>query len=349
MSEFSSFIPYPWHQPHWQSFLQQYEQQRLPHAMLLSGQKGVGKWHYAHTMADFLLCAAPRSGLACGECRSCKLNHSSTHPDKSVIIPEEPGKQIKIDQVRQLSARIASTAQQGGRKVIILGPVEKLNTNAANALLKNLEEPSKDTFFILYSHVASGVIATIRSRCQLFAIPAPDKSSSIQWLQELGFSENIEPALDMSANSPLLAKSLLDNDELIEHLQQFLVALLEVGEVDSKQFVPNLALVKTWLEIDLIKLLEWWVQLIYLSIQGLYRSDDKASSESNLLGPMLRIKTVVSSCNQQWLFRFVDKLLLSKQQLLRGANPNKQLLLEELLLDWYAIIKTARTSAHRVA
>jgi len=341
MPEYSSSIPYPWQQPYWQSFLQQYEQQRLPHAMLLSGQKGVGKWHFAHTIADFLLCAAPRSGLACGECRSCKLNHSSTHPDKSVIIPEESGKQIKIDQIRQLSARIASTSQQGGRKVIILGPVEKLNTNAANALLKNLEEPSKDTFFILYSHVASGVIATIRSRCQLFAMPAPDKPESIQWLQDLGFSENIETALDMSANSPLLAKSLLDNDELIEHLQQFLLALLEVGEQGSKQLVPNLVLVKAWLDIDLISLLEWWVQLICLSIKGLHRPDGNINIESTLFGSMRTIKTVVSSCNQQWLFRFVDKLLLSKQQLLRGANPNKQLLLEELLLDWYAIIKTA--------
>lgn len=349
MSDYSASIPYPWQQPYWQSFLQQYEQQRLPHAVLLSGQKGVGKWHYAHTMADFLLCAAPRSGLACGECRSCKLNSSNTHPDKSIIVPEESGKQIKIDQIRQLSARISSTAQQGGRKVIILGPVEQLNTNAANALLKNLEEPAKDTFFILYSHVASGVIATIRSRCQLFAMPAPDKSTSIQWLQELGFSENIETALDMSANSPLLAKSLLDDDELIEYLQQFLQALLTVGESDSKHAVPDLALAKPWLDIDPINLLEWWVQLIYIAIQGLYRLDNNANTESELLRSMSAIKSLVSSCNQQWLFRFVDKLLLSKQQLLRGANPNKQLLLEELLLDWCAIMKTKTLSAHRVA
>jgi len=353
MADYSSSIPYPWQQPFWQSFLQQFEQKRLPHAVLLSGQKGVGKWRYAQTMADFLLCLSPQSGLACGECRSCSLNESNTHPDKSVVIPEESGKQIKVDQIRQLSSRIASTAQQGGRKVIILGPVEQLNINAANALLKNLEEPSDDTFFLLFTHVSSGVMATIRSRCQLFAMPAPDIPTCEYWLQGLGFSENIDVALDIAAGSPLLAKSLLDNEDLIEQLQGFLTSLLELTKVESNQ-APDLSIAKTWLDIAPITLLEWWTQLICSSIQALHRDsppNDMAHDDTKnaLADTLLRVKMYILACNQQWLFRFIDKLLLSKKQLLQGANPNKQLLLEELLLDWCAIMKTAHAKASRVA
>lgn len=349
MTDYSSSIPYPWQQPYWQSFLQQFEQKRLPHAVLLSGQKGVGKWHYAQAMADFLLCSSPQSGLPCGDCRSCSLNHSNTHPDKSIIIPEENGKQIKVDQIRQLSSRIAATAQQGGRKVIILGPVEQLNINAANALLKNLEEPTDDTFFILFTHVASGVMATIKSRCQLFAMPAPEASVSQYWLQELGFTENVSAALDLAAGSPLMAKSLLDDDELVEQLQAFLESLLMSNSSNSKLSVPDLSIAKVWLEIEPVILLEWWIQLIYSSIQTLHREYTPDDSDHTLSQSMDKAKKCVSSCNQQWLFKFVDKLLLSKKQLLQGANPNKQLLFEELLLDWCAIIKTSQVKTTQVA
>lgn len=223
--------PYPWQQSLWQHFIGQYEQSRLPHALLLTGQKGIGKWNYANVIADFLLCASPKSNLACGQCRSCQLNLVGTHPDKNIITPEDGAKLIKVDQIRHLSNRISNTAQQGGRKLIILGPVEQLNSNAANALLKNLEEPSEDTFFILYSHVFSGVIATIRSRCQLLSLPTPDRLIVIKWLEDLGFGREIKAAsgaantpgsnntlsavLELAGQAPLVAKSLLDRKSVV--------------------------------------------------------------------------------------------------------------------------------------
>ncbi len=331
-------IPYPWQQPYWQSFLNQYEQNRLPHAVLLSGQKGVGKWHYAQAMANFLLCAAPRSGLACGECRGCKLNQAETHPDKSMVVPEETGKQIKIDQVRRLSERIGSTAQQGGRKIIILGPVEHLNTNAANALLKSLEEPTQDTFFILFTHIASGVIATIRSRCQLFAMAAPSEQVSMSWLKDLGFTENLEIALLMSAGAPIAARELLENEEKIDALDSFISGL---SESQNQQLLPDLSVIKVWLDLDLSMLLEWWIQLLYRGLGQNYRLSPPSDDLGQLAISLTGIQVLLKNANQHWSFRFVDKLLLAKKQLIHGANPNKQLLLEELLLDWYAIIKTA--------
>lgn len=356
-------IPYPWQQPLWQYFIGQYEQSRLPHALLLTGQKGIGKWHYANVIADFLLCAAPMSSLACGQCRACQLTQVGTHPDKNVIIPEDGSKLIKVDQIRQLSNRISNTAQQGGRKVIILGPVEQLNISAANALLKNLEEPTSDTFFVLYSHVMSGVIATIRSRCQLLSLPTPDRSIVIKWLEDLGFGRDIKAqseldsgsehkrgehnelseVLDLAGQAPLVAKLLLDNNDTTERLQSFYDGLLSLQQ---SQFIASnyvdINIAKAWLDIELNELVEWWIQLLQKLVTQPYKKTLYPDNSSyGFIDSMIQLQKQCDDLNKQWLHKFMDKLLLLKKQLLKGANPNKQLLLEELLMDWCAIIRSS--------
>ena len=354
-------IPYPWQQPLWQGFIAQFEQERLPHALLLAGQKGIGKWHYANVIADFLLCSSPKSGLACGQCKSCQLIQSETHPDKMLVIPEEPGKLIKVDQIRQLATRISNTAQQGGRKVVILGPVEQLNINAANALLKNLEEPSDDTFFILYSHVMSGVIATIRSRCQLLSLPTPNRDLVVQWLKDLGLGSDkkagaknnkehnneLYEVLNLAGHAPLIAKSLLDNNDTTESLQSFYDGLLSLQQTQQsgRQYV-DINVAKAWLDIELSDTIEWWIQLLQKFLREPYKySTNQVASSYGFIDSIIQLQRGCDKLNKQWLFKFMDKLLTLKKQLLHGANPNKQLLLEELVMDWCAIIKTQNTGA----
>lgn len=340
MTMSNPLIPYPWQQPLWQNFLQKLEQQRMPHATLLAGQKGIGKWHYAQAMANYLLCLSPKSGLPCNTCRSCQLNEAGSHPDKMLVVPEEAGKQIKIDQIRQLSAQASTTAQQGGRKVILLTPVEQLNVNAANALLKNLEEPAQDTFFILVSNVVSGVMPTIRSRCQIVPCPMPEQGLVRSWLKDLGITfSDMDLILEMSANAPLRAQSLMDNNR-VEKLECFYSGLLK-----AQQSAPSIdiTIAKDWLELELTDLLEWWLQLLQRTVtSGFKVSSPLKSAELSFVNMITEIQAQAKFYNQQWLFRFMDKLLLAKKQLLYGGNPNKQLLLEELLLDWYAIIKSAK-------
>ena len=348
MASLYPLIAYPWQQSLWQNLLQQVETDRLPHALLLTGQRGVGKLHYAHTMANYLLCLQPKSGLACNKCRSCQLNEANTHPDKRVVTSEGPGKQIKIDQVRQLSEFVATTAQQGGRKVVVLTLAEQLNTNSANALLKNLEEPTADTYFILVSQVVSSVMPTIHSRCQIASFPIPDRALSIRWLKELGLSGNLELSLDISAGAPLLAQSLFDND-VAEQIDCFYTGLLQAQNTSPS---IEIAIVKSWLDIELSSIIEWWLQLVQKAIKSgsLMNSDSPSHNSSHKTSQvtdlafaegMLDVQLRAEQYNKQWLFRFLDKLFIVKKQLLRGANLNKQLMLEELLLDWYAIIRSA--------
>lgn len=349
-------LPYPWQQLLWQNFIGQYHQSRLPHALLLTGQRHIGKCNFANVIADFLLCASPKSNLACGQCRSCQLNLVGNHPDKSLIIPEDGAKLIKVDQIRHLSSRISNTAQQGGRKLIILGPVEQLNNNAANALLKNLEEPSSDTFFILYSHVFSGVIATIRSRCQLLSLPTPDRHSVIEWLENLVFQDNVKAAggttkvqednvglsgvLDLAGQAPLAAKMLLDSSDVTKRLQSFYDGLLTLQLTPTSHV--DISVVKLWLDLDLNEIIEWWLQLLQKLITQPYKDSTYAiNSPYSFVNSMSQLQKQCGHLNTQWLHKFMDKLFLLKKQLLKGANPNKQLFLEELLMDWCAIINAS--------
>ncbi len=341
-------IPYPWQQAVWQRIQQQISQDKTPHALLLAGQQGIGKWHFAHSLANYLLCVSPRADLACGQCRSCQLIAADTHPDKKVFMPESEGKVIRIEQVRELSEFVTKTAQQGGRKVIILGPVEQLNGNSANALLKSLEEPAGDTVLILYTHVLSGVIATIRSRCQRITMPTPVKQQSVEWLNSLKI-DDAEALLELAGGAPLIARDMVEGDYL-EHLELFVKGLYSLS-TQQQGVAPDISIASSWLAISVPHLTQWWMQLIsqLVQLQGLQSQGQTTEKTSGSTDKEMTIGDYISSIlhyhsqvNQQWLFKFSDKLLRLRQQQLSGSNPNMQLLCEELLLDWQVIIRRSK-------
>ena len=190
MSDFPSH-PYPWQLQEWQLLSQQIAAKKLPHALMFAGTKGIGKRHLAMSLAQLLLCLSPIEGTPCGKCRGCMLNKVQNHPDLIVISPEEGAKGIKVDQVRALIDDLGKTAQQGGYKVVVLEPAEAMNANAANALLKSLEEPAANTLLVLVCHTPSAVLPTIRSRCQMRLLPTPNSEQVMHWLKPLMVGSNI--------------------------------------------------------------------------------------------------------------------------------------------------------------
>ncbi len=191
---------------------------RPPHGLLFKGSKGIGKFDLAMNFAQSLLCQNPdESGLACGKCASCHWFEQESHPDFRLLQPEvlsldgeetesgkKPSKLISVDQVRGLTDFVGMSAHQGGRRVVVIHPAEAMNINAANALLKSLEEPPKDMLFILVSHKPQQLLPTILSRCLSFALPAPDAASAMRWLKEQGV-KNPSEALAASGFAPLQA------------------------------------------------------------------------------------------------------------------------------------------------
>lgn len=311
----------------------------MPHALMLSGPQGIGKRHLAQALAQRVLCLTPASGTACGKCRVCELLKAGSHPDFMRLEPEEPGKAIRIDEVRALTQTLGQTAQQGGYKVVIVDPAEAMNVNAANALLKSLEEPAANTLLILISHSPSLVMPTIRSRCQIHLLPLPSADQVLSWLTPLmtGSGQSPEQLLDAARGAPLTALGLLDGDAL-EWRQQLQDGLLQLSE----ERISAIALAGQWLNADVTATLEWllgWVHDLARWRVG------AASAVMDTLpaGVQERLRHISLSV----LHRYLEKLLTIKKQLLSGANPNKQLLLEELLLDWGLVLRRrARTAAH---
>jgi len=158
--------------------------EKLPHALSLIGPSFIGKQNFAVSFANFILCSSPLKKAPCGKCKSCYLSRSGNHPDCVIIKPESKRKNINVDSIRVLETFFSQTSQQGGWKIVIISPAESMNTNAANALLKTLEEPKEKTLIMLVCHDSSRLLITIKSRCQKLIFPVPDRSKVKFWLEK---------------------------------------------------------------------------------------------------------------------------------------------------------------------
>jgi DNA polymerase III subunit delta' len=181
--------------------------QRLHHALLLRGPQGTGKYHFGMALAKALLCETPdQSGAACGKCPGCGWFEQSNHPDFRLLTPEQDDEedasasvtkkrskastQIVVNQVRALQHFLElSSHHSAGSRVVLVHPAEALNAAAANALLKVLEEPPANMFFILVSHQPRRLLPTILSRCQAVDMPMPEQQEAVSWLEQQGVSD----------------------------------------------------------------------------------------------------------------------------------------------------------------
>lgn len=154
---------------------------KLSHALLITGADGVGQEELAHEMVKDLMCEKDQAA-ACGQCHSCQLMNADTHPDFRVLDGEAAT--IKVDQIRLLVRQISQKPQVGQNKVVLITHAQAMNINAANAVLKALEEPADRTFFVLTSSQSTSLLPTIRSRCLLVNVPTPSMSEVKSWLMQ---------------------------------------------------------------------------------------------------------------------------------------------------------------------
>jgi DNA polymerase III subunit delta' len=204
---------------------------RLPHAIILKGSLGAGAGALADWIARLTLCEHPERA-PCGACPSCALEAAGNHPDLRRLMPEPGKKQIGVDAVRELIADLALTSFRGRRRVGIVDPADALNTAAANAFLKTLEEPGGGTLLLLVAARTDRLPATILSRCQMIAVPRPDRGSALDFLAAYGKAD-WAGALDLAHDGPLAALELVERGAAgVAHDMQSLVAALARGGVD---------------------------------------------------------------------------------------------------------------------
>jgi DNA polymerase-3 subunit delta' len=177
-----------WLAPAREQLLAASQQDRMPHALLIQDAPGAGGAQLALWLAQLLLGGEPER-----------------HPDFTRLGLIEDSKQIRVEQARELSAHLALASHQGGYKLALIDPADALNWNAANALLKTLEEPPARTVLILVAQQPSRLPATILSRCQRLRIRTPEREPAVQWLRQFAGEGPWEAVLDVIGNAPLLA------------------------------------------------------------------------------------------------------------------------------------------------
>ena len=225
MPDFHPLI-HPWNQEVWQNLT--LEPERANHALLLTGGAGLGKRDIAFALAHFV--------LTDNHSQSESLFNAGSHPDLHVLIPEfqtednllgqfanryleqhsgkKPKETLTVNQIRMLTGALTTHPHIGSHRVILIFFADTMNRNAANALLKSLEEPPSNTLFVLVSDDVSKLAKTIRSRCSMINFKAPDYESAQAWLNLQADipNEQIETHLAMSNNHPLKAISLFKED-----------------------------------------------------------------------------------------------------------------------------------------
>ncbi len=197
----------PWLSDPWQQLTRRLD--RMPHALLLSGLNGLAKNRFAIELAALLLCTKSEDDTPCGKCKSCQLFIAKTNPDIKIVTPVEEGKSISIDQVREIASWLALTPHTADRKIVILTPAEAMTIQAANSLLKQLEEPPGNSILILVSHGPHRLPQTIRSRCSRIEFKPPLAEEAARWLENQNVAKgDVVTVLAAAGGAPLAALSL---------------------------------------------------------------------------------------------------------------------------------------------
>lgn len=313
---------YPWQVQQAEAFKQAAIANKLSHAFMFVGAKGVGKLQLAQYLTAYLLCEVPASA-PCGQCSACHWFTQGTHPDYYHLHLLEKSAVIKVAQIRQLIDSLNQTAQQGGYQVAIVEDADKMNSAASNALLKTLEEPAGQVVIILLASSTAGLPATILSRVQnLYCDASPEKA--LPWLAEQHPDvSTLAVLLSLAHGAPLQVAELIKadilalRDNVLKDLYYLFAAKktpVTIAAVWAKQPVKQL--------IDLLI-------FCFSDVLKLQQGASAAVCNTDALKALTYFSTSLSA---DAIKAYLVQLFSAKEKLSHGIKLNEQLLLEHLLI-----------------
>ena len=294
----------------------------------------MGKATFAEYIAALLLCEAPADDHApCGRCPGCVQFAAGTHADYFHVHPEvdeksgKESKSIKVDQVRGLAERLGLSSHRGGYKVALMNPAEAMNINAANSLLKTLEEPSDNTVLLLVCTHPAHLPPTIRSRCQQIRIVAPERSVSRSWLAGQLPGQDPEIYLQLANGAPLAALAQA-REGSIEARRECFGALLGILEGRTSP----LAVAQAWGKDEHLQgifwLRDWLMDLLRIRMTG----QTGGVRSVDLANDLARLAQRLDSRVMFTQLAHVNRTL----RLTAASSLNRQLMTEDILLAWAA-------------
>ena len=184
----------------------------MPHAVLFSGDTGIGKRTFANLLAQALLCTG-EGEKPCGQCRGCRRFLARTHPDAIFPAPLPREKTIKVDSMREMISALGRHAMEGGRRAVLIENAENMTPQAQNCLLKTLEETEDDTYFLLTCDAETALLPTIRSRCRVIRMQPWRRERIEEALKKRGVDEKRARALSAYCEGSLGRALAMQQDQ----------------------------------------------------------------------------------------------------------------------------------------
>lgn len=328
---------YPWQEALWKNLHQ--SQAKRHHAFLMHGRPGIGKYDFALSFSQSLLCSNKDAlGHACQQCPSCHWFQDESHPDFRLIAPEQNDStedetvstkkikkktQISIAQIRELSDFLSlSSHQNNGLRIVLIHPAEGLNLASANALLKMLEEPMPDVLFILIAHQLQRLLPTIVSRCQQVKMPIPNEAQALAWLDANGVNHAAQQ-LSYMEGSPI---KVLNEQSDYESLKQIWSQLAQGQRMEPHVAAP--IVIASSVEAGVIAVQKWIYDLLAIKLSQQVRYH---VSYANAL------QALAEKVNLSKLFEFQKKTIELRKLVMHPLNHELQM--ESLLLDYIKLFK----------
>ena len=301
---------------------------RIAHAYLFEGERATGKKETGVLLAKSLFCESPNEDeVPCNKCANCRRIDNDNHPDVHVIEPD--GLSIKKEQIQYLQEEFTKKSVESSKKIYILVDAEKMTVQAANSLLKFLEEPVSDTLAILITEHSQRILSTILSRCQLIAFQPLPTELLRDKLEEQGIDAQTAAIVSQLTNSFDQAMQL-GTDDWFAQAQRKVVKLYEV--LNQSRMKALVYLQEDWFNhfkekeqidrgLDLLILI--YKDLLYIQLDKrdaiLFRTIE------------VQLEKYALQCVQNKLTLQMEAILEAKRKLMSNTNP--QLVIEQLVLN----------------
>lgn len=321
----SDLILAPWQQKSWDLLCGYIKQKRFPQALLITGNKGLGKHSLATLFAKSLLCTdCQDNGSSCGNCLSCQLIAAGTHPDFISLSPDEDKTTISVNQIRRVITDTYLKPQYESNRVLIINPADVMTISSANAFLKCLEEPTERTVFILITDKPNKLPATIISRCQKLPLNLPDQQMLHNWLAGQGSQSNRETLLNLVRRCIINTQQVAD-ETLLKQRQDCFNDWLDI----ARQLSNPVSVTEKWLKLPEFEVLNWLISWITDLILSASHIGHERLCNQDLAKPLQELAQLLDLSH---LFGLYDRLLTNRRLL--DTQINSQMMMEEFLVQW---------------
>ncbi|MCS4503332.1 DNA polymerase III subunit delta' [wastewater metagenome] len=321
----------PWHQAAWQRLIGRIAAGTMPHAVLVHGPRGVGKTALAHRLGARLLCVNPTADdEACDACHGCRMRLAGAHPDLFIATVEKGRSRLRVDQIRAVSEFVTLSSQYGDFRVAVLPDADAMNPQAANALLKTLEEPPARAVLVLVSERPAALPATIRSRCHQIAVPVPSPEAGAEWLGQ--HAPQAGRLLGLAGGAPLRAMALAD----AEGGDAYDTVVRQLAAVAAGETTPTAAAAH-WQGGDRAG----FVELMQMAVGEIARRGASGAGRGPDVEGLSRLAATVDCEAVQAFYRRLSQYRAAAEQPLHG-----QLMAEALFAEWSAHARDRQWGYH---